>query len=70
MITFGHSILSSLVLRLVIINKYKPLKKEEANVRAVKYKKNKTDNLSPLVHPKRKSFIMNHLSVSALRLKL
>ena len=56
--------------RLVITNKYKPKIKEEANIRAVKYKKNKTDNLSSLVHPKRKSFIMKHLSVSALRLKL
>ena len=63
-------LLSTLFHRLVITNKYKLKIKEEANVRSVKYKKNKTDNLSTLVHPQRKSFIMKHLSVSALRLKL
>ena len=56
--------------RLVITNKYKLKIKEESNVRAVKYKKNKTDNLATLVPPQRKSFIMKHLSVSALKLKL
>ena len=61
--------------RLVIAQKYKLRRREDTNSRAVKYKKNKTDHLSSLdkgtsTHSERKSFIMKHLSVSALRLKL
>ena len=67
---FGYQYFLTLFHRLVITNKYKPKINEELNVRAVKYKKNKTDNLATLVPPQRKSFIMKHLSVSALRLKL
>ena len=62
--------------RLVIAQRVRPPpSQQEQTVRAVKYRKNKTENLSRLTssdktQSPRKSFIMKHLSVSALKLKL